>query len=55
MRAGSPARTHPAPPGTAALAGAVAAGLALAITELLAGLIESVPSAVAAVGSQIGQ
>ncbi len=39
------------PTGLAGLAGAVAAGLALAITEFAAGLTQSVPSAVAAVGS----
>jgi len=41
------------PRGAAALAGAVAAGLSLGITELLAGLFESVPSAVAGVGSYV--
>ena len=53
MPAATPVQNHVVPPGAAALAGAVAAGLALAITELLAGLIERVPSAVAAVVCQI--
>jgi len=53
MRTETSSETVQAPPGAAALAGAAAAGLALAMTELLAGLIETVPSAVAAVGSQI--
>lgn len=44
---------YPAPIGAAAGGGAVAAGLALGITELLAGLFESIPSAVASVGGYI--
>ncbi len=44
---------YPAPIGPAALAGAVGAGLALGVAELLAGLFEGIPSAVAAVGSYI--
>ena len=48
-----PALEYPAPIGPAAFAGAVAAGLALGITELLAGMFERIPSAVASVGSYV--
>lgn len=47
---------QPIRPGTArpaALAGAAAAGLSLGLTELVAGLTDAVPSAVAAVGSLV--
>lgn len=48
-----PPMSQPAPRGAAALAGAVAAGLALGLTELLAGIFERIPSAVSAVGSYV--
>ena len=48
-----PAIEYPAPIGAAALGGAVAAGLALGVTELLAGLFEMIPSAVSAVGTYV--
>ncbi len=41
------------PRGRAALSGAVAAGLALGLTELAAGLTESVPSALSSVGGYV--
>ncbi len=44
---------YPAPIGPASLAGGIAAGLALGITELLAGVFETIPSAVASVGSYV--
>jgi len=47
------ATSAPAPIGAAAAAGAVAAGVALGLTELLSGLFEGIPSAVASVGSYI--
>ncbi|NND03079.1 MAG: molybdopterin-dependent oxidoreductase [Acidimicrobiia bacterium] len=48
-----PTISYPAPIGPASLAGAIAAGLALGITELLAGMFERIPSAVASVGSYV--
>ena len=52
--AGAPARPGPLVPRSwAALAGVVAAGLALAVTELLAALFEGAPSLVVSVGSAV--
>ena len=48
-----PSIHYPAPIGPASFAGATAAGLALGITELLAGMFEGIPSAVASVGSYV--
>jgi DMSO/TMAO reductase YedYZ molybdopterin-dependent catalytic subunit len=48
-----PPLSRAAPIGAAALAGAVAAGLALGLTELLAGFFERIPSAVSAVGTYV--
>ena len=48
-----PPITMPAPIGSAALAGAAAAGLAFGFAELVSGLVESVPSAVSSVGTYV--